>query len=204
MICGGKFMKKALYILLLITCIPILTGCKKNLDLTLENTDRSTLLVKEDGKIQAAILDVFDKDYYDITEFTQFINQEVESYNEKNGEGTIILDEVDKINNQVILILTYNSIKDYTSFNHVEGDLLSVQDAKSSDLNLPEIFYNKKGASLSKEEALEKDKNFVFYLKENIKVLVNGKIQYHSNGDLISKSEVQATEDDVTFIIYKP
>ena len=165
-------MKKVLYILLLITCIPILTGCKKNLELTLENTDRSTLLVKEDGKIQAAILDVFDKDYYDITEFTQFINQEVESYNEKNGEGTIIL--------------TYNSIKDYTSFNHVEGDLLSVQDAKSSDLNLPEIFYNKKGASLSKEEALEKDKNFVFYLKENIKVLVNGKIQYHSNGDLIS------------------
>lgn len=197
-------MKKVLYILLLVTSIPILIGCKKNLELTLDNTDSNTLLVRKDGKIQVAILDVFDKDYYDMEELTQFINQEVESFNEKNGEEAIILDEIEKMDHQVILILTYNSIEDYTSFNHVDGNLLSVQDAKSSDLSLPEIFYNKKGATLSKEEALDKDKNFVFYLKEDIKVLINGKIQYHSNGDLISKSEVQTTEDEGTFVIYKP
>jgi hypothetical protein len=197
-------MKKVLLCTLFILLITIFTGCRKNLELKAENVETNTIVVKKDGSAQAAIVDVFDKDYYSLQELTDFMNEEINSYNEENGEDVIILDEIEEIDGKVILILTYSSLSHYSAFNHIETQLVSAKDARNGDINLPDVLSNKKEESISKETALEKDNYKVFGIKEDTNVVIDGKIMYYSNGEFIDSSKIKANGEDETIIVYKP
>ena len=45
---------------------------------------------KRKWKLQVAIVEDFDKDYYDFEELKDFINEEIDNYNSENGAKSII------------------------------------------------------------------------------------------------------------------
>lgn len=194
-------MKHRLGVLFAILILISLTGCGKDIELTVENVSSNTLAIREDETIQVALVDSFDKDYYDIEEFKSFINEEINTYNNEYGSNSIILDSLEKKADKVILILSYANMEDYARFNHVEGQLTTGVGA--INFELPESFLNKKGESVAASEALEKDDYKVFVINENIKVIIDGKIVYYYNGDYIDSQTLQADNEEMTFIIYK-
>ncbi|NMB42862.1 MAG: hypothetical protein GX995_01865 [Clostridiales bacterium] len=194
-------MKYRLGILLLTFIFITLTGCGKDIELTIENVDSSTIAIREDNTLQVALIDSFDQEYYDIEEFKSFIDKEINKYNNQHGEGAIILDALEKQEDNVILILTYGSISHYTEFNGVEGHLSGTKLA--GDFTLPESFLTPKGDSVTVTQALEKDDYEIFAINEDIKILIDGKIVYYHNGEYIDSQTLQADDEEMTYIIFK-
>ena len=207
-------MKVKIYILAIITLIITLTGCSKETSLITvekesdkvivsEDIDKNTIVVKEDGRLQVAVIEDFDKEYYDIEELKSFINEEINNYNSKNGQESIMFDAAEMRDNKVIVVQTYRDIEHYLTYNNIEGSLLSVTDARQDKEALPDTFYNSRGKSVSIEKALKKDKYMIMNIKENTDIVVDGKIMYYHNGEFINSKTLQANDEEETIFIYK-
>lgn len=196
-------MKYNLRILFLTVLFLALTACSKDIELTVENVENNTLVIREDDSLQVALVELFDKEYYDLEEFKSFISEEISNYNNKYGEASIVLDAIDKQEEKVVMILTYSNMEHYTLFNSVEGQLMGTNSATQGDITLPESFYTTKGESISAGQALEKDEYKVFAINENIRILVDGKIVYYYNGEYIDSQTLQSDNEEMTYLIYK-
>ncbi len=199
-------MKKITLCTILILLFVMLVGCKKK-DIVISANDvrTATVLVNGDGTLQAATIETFDKDYYSLSELENFINEQVNVYNQNEGENRIVLHSLELVNGNAILILNYASVTDYASFNQVEANYSTVGEINTSGITLPDSFVSTSdGGFASKELVLKHEKYGVFAINENIDVLVNGKIQYYSNGVLADKSKLQTTSDGMAYIIFKP
>lgn len=200
-------MKKIISLVVLTFAFAFLVGCAKDVDLTTEVVDINTMVIREDGKVQVAIVDVFDEDYYEMEEFKDFITNEIDQYNADHGEGSITFDIIEQKDKKVIVVITYSNIEHYSAFNSTSGQLVSAATAKGGDSNLqsklPESFLDKKGETITSAQALKKDEYKVLVINENTKIIVEGKILYYSNGDYIDSSSLQSAEEETTFIIYK-
>ncbi|MDF2586875.1 MAG: hypothetical protein K0S41_716 [Anaerocolumna sp.] len=199
-------MKKITLYTMLTICFILMVGCKrKDIVITDEDVKTNTILVKNDGTIQAATVEVFDKSYYNLTELNTFITENINKYNQTNGENAITLNSLEQKDGDAVLILNFSNIDHYKTFNKVEANLLTAEEAKSSDLTLPDVFVNASDSSyISKDVALKNGKYKVLVLNENTDVLVDGTIKYYSEGALISKSKMQTAAEGETVIIYKP
>ncbi len=180
-----------------------LTGCGKDIELTVENVEKNTLAIREDNTLQVALIDSFDKDYYDIEEFKNFINKEIVSYNNTHGENSLALDAIESQGDKVVMIITYSNMEHYTRFNSVEGQLAGTKSVAQVDGTFPESFITAKGEAVTVAEALEKEEHKVFAINEDIHILVDGKIVYYSNGEYIDSQTLQSDEEAMTYLIYK-
>lgn len=207
-------MKVKVCILAMIILVISLTGCSKeaNLIKVEKGTDKvvvnkdvqkNTIVVKEDGRLQVAIVGDFDKDYYDFEELKSFINEEINNYNSKNGQESIVFEVAEMRGNKVIVVQTYSDIEHYLSYNNIEGSLMSVTSAREDIESLPEVFCNSKGKDISRDEALKKDKYMIMNIKENTDVVVDGKIMYYHNAEFINSSTLEANDEEGTVFIYK-
>jgi hypothetical protein len=199
-------MKKITLYTMLAICFVMLAGCKrKDIDITKEEINTNTILVKNDGTMQSATVEVFDKSYYNLTELNAFIVDEINKYNQKNGENAITLTSLVQKASDAVLILTYSDISHYKTFNNVDANFITVAEAKASDLILPDVYVSASdGSYIARDVALKNDKYKVLVLNENTDVLINGTIKYYSEGSLINKSKMQTAAEGETVIIYKP
>lgn len=199
-------MKKITFYAMLTVCLILMVGCKrKDIVITDEDVKTNTILVKNDGTVQSATVEEFDKSYYNLTELNTFISDNVNKYNQQNGENAITLTSLEQKDGNAVLILSFSNIDHYKTFNKVDLNLLTAKEAKSSNLTLPDVFASASdGSYISKDVALKNDKYRVLVLHENIDVYVDGTIKYYSDGALISKSKMQSAADGETVIIYKP
>ena len=196
-------MKKICIILLTTMIIFLLIGCSGDIELTEEEITNNTLVLHEDGSLQVAIIDLFDKEYYDFEEFKDFINEEVGEYNGEHTEDSIVVDIISQADNKVVLILTYKGIEDYTVFNGVSGFWIDANTASQGYTKLPETLVNKRGDIISRAEALDDDKYKVFAINEEMKIIIDGKILYYYNGNYIDSKTLESDKDEMTYIIYK-
>lgn len=207
-------MKVKVCILAMIILVISLTGCSKEANLiTVEkgtdkvvvnkDVQKNTIVVKEDGRLQVAIVGDFDKEYYDFEELKSFINEEINNYNSKNGQESIVFEVAEMRGNKVIVVQTYSDIEHYLSYNNIEGSLMSVTSAREDIESLPEVFCNSKGKDISRDEALKKDKYMIMNIKENTDVVVDGKIMYYHNAEFINSSTLEANDEEGTVFIYK-
>ncbi len=207
-------MKEKVCMLAMIILFISLTGCSKEANLiTVEkgtdkvfankDIERNTILVKEGGELQVAIVEDFDKDYYDFEELKGFINEEIDNYNSENGAKSIIFEVAEIRGNKIIVVQTYSDIEHYLAYNNIEGGLMNVTSAREDSESLPEVFYNSKGKDISRDEALKKDKYMIMKIKENTDVVVDGKIMYYHNAKFIDSSTLEANDEEGTVFIYK-
>ncbi len=196
-------MKKIFLVLLFTSLIILLTGCGKVEELTAETVNNNTILIREDGSLQVALVSLFDKDYYEVEEFKDYASEEISKYNSTEGANSITVDVIDKNNDKVTTILTYSNMDHYSKFNDIEGKMSLVADLKSDEKELPDSFLDKKGNEVSLSDSLKKDDYKVFTINEHTNVVVEGKILYYYNGNYIDSKTIETDDEEMTFIIYR-
>lgn len=199
-------MKKITLCVLLAFCFILLAGCnKKNKDINIEDVKTNTLSVKNDGSVQAAFVEAFDQEYYNLTELNDYISQEISKYNSEIGMDAVTLGSLEQRDGNVVLLLNYTNLDHYSKLNQIETVMMDITNIENSGIVLPDIFYSAKdNEAVTKETVLDNDKFKVLMVNEAINVIVDGKIKYFSNGQLLDSSELQTAAEEQTIIIYKP
>ncbi len=201
----GIIMKKSILVSILSLMVVLLFGCSTEKAINVDEVKTNTILFKNDGTIQAATVETFDKDYYSSEELKTFITDKINEYNGTNTtDPAITLNKLKVESGNAALLLNYTKIEDYNTFNEKNVIFTTAEAAKSAD-NMPEVFVNaSNGAFVAPEVALKNNKYKVIILNDNTELVVDGKIKYFTNGELVSKSRFQASGEKESVIIYKP
>lgn len=201
-------MKKWRWILLpLILCF--FTGCSK-----VSSADANLISVDKDGAITSAIIEPFDKDYYDKEELKQNIEDAIDAYNTQAGDEAIRMKSFKIRKDTAYVIMKYASYKDYTEFNQAPIFVGTVQEAIAAGYDTAENL-SKTGENLlttMQELAASEDTYHVVVVKEPLQVETPGNILFTSDFVAVPEkklAEVQADEktavmlDEYAYIIYK-
>lgn len=212
-------MKKTVLFIIVLLSFLALVGCsKEEIFISTDDVNTNTILVKRDGSIYAAIVEDFNKSYYDLSELNEFISAEVNKYNGNLGSNEVVIEELELKNGRAILILRYSKMEHYSSFNEVPAAYYSAS-TQDVALELPDQYVNaKKNSVVDKETAMKNVKNKVLVLYEPYEIIVEGDIKFYSNnatlleGNKIISSYSEDTMDVgedaqsnvATVVIYRP
>ncbi len=199
-------MKKSILLAIILLLVLGTAGCSKEKKMIkAEDVSESTILVKSDGKIQAATVEDFDKDYYKLSELQDYIENEVSAYNTKAGGEKVIIDEILLRDGKAIMVLSYTGMDQYVSFNEVTAAYFN-GGIKDITLDLPTTLISRKNEALaSTEEIIQNDKYRILVLNEPYHIIVDGEIKYYSeNTEVIDKNEVKSAPEGMTIVAFKP
>lgn len=193
-------MKKSLGIGLILTAAVFLTGCSNQFEPT-----ESTIFVTSDGAVKSAIMESFDKAYYDFDELSEDVEKGVKTYCLDVNEDVITVESLTQNGDMVSLFMNYASVEDYTAFNDVLLFCGTYADAVKAGY-VPEELYDAEGQNVEPDmEALDDLK--VVVTEESICIQTSGKIQYTSdNVTIVDKKLARAMEAGMThpaFVLYK-
>jgi len=137
-------MKKALLYACLLISFIVMTGCKKQeVFLTADDVTENTFLIKRNGSLYVAIVEDFDKSYYNLSELNEFVAKEVDAYNDKVGSQEITIESLELKNGKVVLILGYTKMEHYSAFNNMPAAYFGA-DLKNVALELPSQYVDAK------------------------------------------------------------
>lgn len=193
-------MKKSLNFLLVLAIISLLTGCGNKFEPT-----ESTIYITSKGVVQSAIMESFDKAYYDFEELTEDIEKEVKSYNLDVNEEVITIESLTQGNGDVTLIMEYQTVEDYTAFNEVILFNGTYEEAIKAGYVAEELFDTEGQSGDLDEEELKKLN--VLVTEESVCIQTSGKIRYVSdNVTILDKKLAKAMEagkSHPAFVLYK-
>lgn len=157
----------------------VLGGCGFSKDV-----DTTTLIVDKKGEVTEAIVEDFDKDYYNADELKQEIEGTIRTYNSSAGGEKAALDDFkkDEGTNVLKVRISYATAADYTQMNERELFCGTVSDAYNAGYQFVTMAAAD-GSSISETEILEKGSSkIVIYEggKSSVDVKVSGKISYIS------------------------
>lgn len=199
-------MKKSILLAVILLLVLGTAGCsKEKKTIKAEDVSESTILVKSDGRIQAATVEEFDKDYYKLNELQDYIENEVSTYNKKAGGEKVIIDEIQLRDGKAIMVLSYTGMDQYVSFNEVTAAYFN-GGIKDITLDLPTTLISRKNEALaSTEEIIQNNKYRILVLNEPYHIIVDGEIKYYSeNTEVIDKNEVKSAPEGMTIVAFKP
>lgn len=197
-------MKRISILIIMIVMLTTLAGCKKkNIVIKPSEIENNTMLVKEDGTIQVATIEEFNKDYYNLDELKSFIDSNITEFNQNVGdENAIKLNSLDKKKDQVIMVLEYANMNYYAEFNQTEAAMISGSDS-TEIASMTTSFYVGNEESKIQSTELTLDENArVIVLNEEYELIVNNKIEYYSAGNLLDEQKIHTIPDGSTVIIY--
>jgi hypothetical protein len=178
-------------------------GCT-NEELKVDKITANTIVAKSNGELQVATIEDFDKNYYDLDELKEYIEEQVNAYNKKVGEDKITVDEVDKKDGKAVMILTYSGMDQYATFNEVSAAYFTggIQDIS---LKLPSTLVDAKNGSLaSTDEILKDEKLKILVLNEPYHIVTDGKVKYYSDkATLVDENEVDGAAEGMTIVVFK-
>ena len=190
-------MKKQMVVCFVAAAVMMLvTGCGTK-------EDRTTLHIKDGGKVVENITEDFNQDNYDEKELKTFIEQQIEDYKKESGNsvksGGFAVEDGK----------AYLTVKfDDTLY---QG---SVVEAVADGYTFPEHFYPVKDGKLKKkatDKNIDGDDSYkVVITSESIDVAVSGKVAYVSGNNVKIKDEKtvsiqkeNADDTSLTYIVYK-
>ena len=193
-------MKKSLGLCLVLTGTLLLAGCGQKFEPT-----ESTIFVTSKGVVKSAVMESFDKDYYNFTELSRDIESAVEAYCANGNEGAVVVESLTKGDDVVTLQMQYADAAVYSEFNDMvlfSGTLSEAKSAGYSFIELHDTQGNLVEVSAEEENTLK-----VIVTEENICIQTTGKIKYISdNVTMIDSKLARAVEAGVehpAFVVYK-
>lgn len=179
--------------------VMLLGGCEMLEQKKWTPQEPAAISIDEDGVITEIIQESLDEPYYDATELQNMITSEVKEYNDKNGEETIVVKELEAAEGKISLKMEYASAADYASFNNTEFYYGSVINAQLSGY-LFDASYKKvsngvvQGSSVSGSEAIKRMDKQVLILRAPMEVHVPGDVLFTStNAEVLAADVVNAT-----------
>lgn len=198
-------MKRLLLNALLLLGLFAFAACSnKEKNLNADEITVNTILAKANGMLQVAIVEDFDKPYYNVEELKEFVKKEIEAYSKKAGDGKVKLDEVKQRGNKVIMLMTYSGMDQYTAFNKVTAAYFNsgIEDLK---LALPATLKNTSNESITAtKEVIQTAGYKVLVLNEPYEIIVEGKVKYISeNAKMLENDKVSSDTEQMTVIVFK-
>jgi hypothetical protein len=193
-------MKRALSFTLVLASAILLMGCGQKFEPT-----ESTIFVTSKGVVKSAIMESFDKSYYDFDELYKSVEKEVKVYCLDNIEETVTLTSLTEENDSVTLLMDYQTVEDYANFNEVL--LFSGTFAQAvAEGYLPDTLHDVEG--ITAEIDLEKQGGLkVLVTEESVCIQTSGRIKFVSdNVTVLDKKLAKAMEAGKThpaFVLYK-
>ncbi len=193
-------MRKSLNFLLILSMTFLLSGCGQEFEPT-----ESTIFVTSKGAVKSAIIESFDKSYYDFDELYDTVEKEVKAYCLDQNEEAVTITSLAEENDSVALLMDYQTVEDYVKFNEIELFSGKFSEAASAGY-LPEELYDVEGNSV--EIDVEKLGNLkVVVTEESVCLQTSGKIKYVSdNVTVLDKKLAKAMEAGKAhpaFVLYK-
>lgn len=191
-------------IAILILNVCLLSGCKgENGKLEVSNVTSNTLLIKGDGKVQAAFVEGFEKEYYDKEGLNEYIQTQVKKFQEENGEDSLVVDDFEVADKKAKVILTFKDMDAYSKFNSADSKIYTIEEAKKEGV-LPDTFVKASDSStVNKSEIENGNKYKVMITKEVLDIKVEGLIQYYSSAVILNNKTVQTIKDKETVIVFE-
>lgn len=197
-------------ICMLTVAMALLTGCSGATVPAEVNT--TSLVISSKGEVTSYLVDVFDKDYYNISDLTAMAIEEAADYNTKNQKGETIPVTVEKVearndgSGKVVVTHKYDSTDTYEKYNNefiyfgmTDGEEL-IASSQSYTMNLVNV---KDGTVMSKEQ---RDKNWdnkhVIITDAKAVIYCPYKVSYVSEGaKLLPDGGVDTTQAEGTVMI---
>ncbi|MDF2539678.1 MAG: hypothetical protein K0S76_2699 [Herbinix sp.] len=199
-------MKKLALCSILLLFLFTLAGCnKKDIDITTEDITVNTIVAKADGKLQVALVDLFDKPYYNLNELEEFAQNEINEYNKSIGEDKVVMDDIELKDGKAVIILSFAGMEQYANFNQVSAAYFN-GGIKDNPLSLPETLVNADGEETANtQEVLQNQKYKIIVLNELYDIIVDGTVKFYSeNASLGAKNMVHGAAEGMTVVVYKP
>lgn len=193
-------MRQGKILLISAVCAMILSGCSMKY-----SAEENAVYVNKNGEVVSAIVESFDKEYYDADELQDMLEQSVVEYNAENGKNSIEVDSFKLDNGVLKVIMNYLTWADYSNFNEVQffaGELSDIQ-GKNYGKNIS--FISRDGSETVAFETIEGDYRVVL-VEEKIVVQTAGKIAYVSENMSVEGDKLARLKEDaagIGYIIYK-
>jgi len=194
-------MKRILNFCLFFTIALFVTGCGSKFEPT-----ESTVYVTSKGEVKSAIIESFDKAYYDFDELSEDVQKEVKAYClDKNNEEAAVVESLTLGEMEVSLFMNFQTAEDYAAFNEVLLFAGTYADAVREGY-IPLELYDVEGMSVGVDSE-ELDGLKVIVTEESISIHTQGKIKYVSdNVSIVDKKLARAFEagkNHPAFVLYK-
>lgn len=199
-------MKKIIITLSLIILILAFTGCKKEEVTMPVNVEKNTLFVEKDGIVELALVEEFNKDYYDIDELKEFADNYINDYNASQGQKVAILADANSHKGNAMLNIRFKNMKEYAKYQEVDADNFNIEEANDDDLKkLPDTLISiKKKKTVNKEDYIKNKEIKIIIVNDDIDLLVDGTILFYSdNIDFKNKYKAEIKKGQESIIIYK-
>ena len=193
-------MGKKLNFLLILSMTFLMSGCGQKFEPT-----ESTIFITSKGLVQSAVIESFDKSYYDFDELYETVEKEVKAYCLDKNEDAITISSLIEENESVVLLMDYQTVEDYVEFN--ETLLFSGTFSDAADAGyFPEELYDVEGNSVEVDLESLGDLN-VIVTEESVCLQTSSNIKYVSdNVTILGKKLAKAMEAGKThpaFVLYK-
>lgn len=207
-------MKKVVYLLVLSSII-LLTACgETKVAITAKDVKDNEVILDSNNKVQTAIKESFDKEYYSKEDLEKYIKDDVSAFNSNNGTK-ISYNSMKVKDGQVYVVMDYSKVQDYNAYEEYNLTTAKGSGAKDCEYIPSTLKVYGKDKNISKSEALKESgvKVAVLSAKENVegastKVETNftvaGKIKYVVNAKKVDNNTVKVTSiKEPVVVIYK-
>lgn len=197
-------MKKTGFIALLVTLVVIITGCGSTFE-----TKQSAVLVKENGTILEASIEIFSGAYLDEAELESFVKESIADFVKENGKKSVEFTSLSVENGVATLFLKYDSCEHFAAFRGEEFFSKTMAEAMAEGYTLSGEYFQVKdgklGSAVSSAD-MDDDLNVVI-TRIPIEINVSGKVRYISeNLQLVDEDTVTPVDnysEEYFVVIYK-
>lgn len=193
-------MKKSRRLAALFLMTFCLAGCGEKFEPT-----ESTIYVTKKGEVKSAVMESFEEDYYNFSELTDEVEDEVKAYCLDKNEEVMTVESLTQSDDMVTLLMNYQTVGAYEEFNETLLFNGTMQEAVKAGY-VPEVLYDTEGQE-NVYDAESMDGLKVIITEENVCIQTSGKIKYVSdNVILLDKKLAKAIETGKShpaFVIYK-
>ncbi|MBQ8188945.1 MAG: hypothetical protein IJZ44_04115 [Lachnospiraceae bacterium] len=174
----------------------------------IDDVDTTTVSVDKKGAVKETIVETFDKDYYDASELSQMIEQEIDEYNSRfSADGNVELSSCEEIADgaQVKVVIKYASSTDYKDMNGRELFAGTVSDAYNAGYEFVAM-KSADGQGIDAAKVLELGDKYMVISEEALSIKTEGNITYVSEGVSIVSDKTAVLPDDgekLSYIIYE-
>ena len=181
-------MKKTGSFLLVLMTALFLMGCTDKFEPT-----ESTIYITSKGQVQSALMEDFEKAYYDFGELSEAVAEEVKAYNLDVNAEAVTLESLTEGAGEVTLLMNYQTVEDYVKFNDVLLFSGTFSEAAAAGY-LPEELYDVEGNSVEVDLESLGDLN-VIVTEESVCIQTSSNIKYVSdNATILDKKQAKAME----------
>lgn len=184
-----------------VAALALLTGCGKEF-----SADVDTVYVEKKGGIKGANVATFDKDYYSESELSDFINDAVNTYVAKEGDGTVAIADFGVTDGIAHVYLDYAGYEDYAQFNGVEFFAGTVLEAQAAGYEVPGDLKS----VTEKETQMDETKNKLVIVGQQTTVRVDGEILFVSDNVTVNDKNSATVAFDLLdenatcgYVVYK-